>query len=123
MGKLIALSREPFDVILDDDDSLVFKCQPLTANQRAKIQDMIVASTDGDSLGFAVGSRFLYAVRHGLQEIVPPMEDASGTPIHPKRMGGGLADEYLDLIPDETIVKVGTKIINASALSPEQAGE
>ena len=122
MGKLIALSREPFDVTIDDVDA-TFKCVPLTANQRAKVQDMIVVSMDGEDLSGAIGSRFLYAVRYGLTEIVPPMEDAAGNPIQPKRLGGGLADDYLDLIPDHVIVSVGTKIINASALSPKQVGE
>ena len=127
MAKLIALSRAAFDVTLDsqegDADAVVFQCDPLTASQRAKIQDMITASTSGDGIGVAVGSRFLYAMRYGLREIVPPMEDANGKVITPRRVGGALPPEFLDQIPDEVMIEVGRKIIDQSALTPEQTGE
>lgn len=127
MAKLIALSRDPFEVTLDaeegDADALVFKCLPLTANQRAKIQDMIVVEVGGDSLSGAIGSRFLYAVRHALVGIEPPMEDAEGNAVAIKRSGGAISDEILDMIPDAVIVEVGRKIIDSSALTPKQVGE
>ena len=65
----------------------------------------------------ATVSVVMYTTSHGTWDIY------DGTPIPVKRVGGRLADEFVDQLPDIAIVTVGTKLINRSSLTPEQTGE